>query len=98
MIISLDFETYSECDIRSSGAFAYADHPSTEVLCLAWAVDDKPPTLWTPDMPAPADLFKLIADGASVWAWNSFFELSVCALVAACFHGPAAGRKFERVL
>ena len=77
MIISLDFETYSECDIRSSGAFAYADHPSTEVLCLAWAVDDKPPTLWTPDMPAPADLFKLIADGASVWAWNSFFELSV---------------------
>ena len=23
MIISIDFETYSECDIRSAGAYAY---------------------------------------------------------------------------
>ena len=77
MIISLDFETYSECDIRKAGAFAYADHPSTEVICLAWALDDEPPVLWTPDMPAPTDLFRLIEKGAEVWAWNSFFELAV---------------------
>lgn len=77
MIISLDFETYSECDIRKAGAFAYADHPSTEVICLAWALDDEPPVLWTPDMPAPTDLFRLIEKGAEVWAWNSFFELAI---------------------
>jgi len=77
LIISLDFETYSECDIRKAGAFAYADHPSTEVICLAWALDDEPPVLWTPDMPAPTDLFRLIEKGAEVWAWNSFFELAV---------------------
>ena len=77
MIISLDFETYSECDIRKAGAFAYADHPSTEVICLAWSLNDEPPVLWTPDMPAPTDLFRLIEKGAEVWAWNSFFELSI---------------------
>jgi DNA polymerase len=77
MRISIDFETYSECDIRSAGAFAYAEHPTTEALCLAWAVDDEDPELWTPDMPAPKRLFDLIADGAEIWAWNSFFEMAV---------------------
>ena len=77
MIVSIDFETYSECDIKAAGAFAYADHPSTEVLCLAWAVNDEPPELWTPGMPAPVELFGLIERGAEVWAWNSFFELCI---------------------
>ena len=82
MNISLDFETYSECDIRKSGAYAYADHPTTEVLCLAWAVDDQPPELWTPDKPLPHRLFALIqAGGANVWAWNSFFEMCIWNLV-----------------
>jgi len=77
LIVSLDFETYSECDIRTAGAWAYADHPSTEVLCLAWSVNDEPPVIWTPNMPAPVELFRLIERGAEVWAWNSFFELAV---------------------
>ena len=77
MIVSIDFETYSESDIRSAGAWAYADHPSTEVLCLAWAVNDEPPELWTPGCTAPTKLFGLIERGAEVWAWNSFFELAI---------------------
>jgi DNA polymerase len=77
LIVSIDFETFSECDIRAAGAWAYADHPSTEVLCLAWAVNDEPPQLWTPGMPAPTELFGLIERGAEVWAWNSFFELAI---------------------
>ena len=75
--ISIDFETYSVCDIFKAGAYAYADHPSTEVLCLAWAVDDQPSQLWTPDDPIPTELFSLIKEGATLWAWNSFFEMSI---------------------
>ena len=75
--ISIDFETYSECDIRKSGAYAYADHPTTEVLCLAWAVDDQPAQLWTPKDPIPTELFSLIEEGATLWAWNSFFEMCI---------------------
>ncbi len=40
MNIHLDFETRSEVDIRKSGAWVYATHPSTEVLCMAYAIDD----------------------------------------------------------
>ena len=77
MNITMDFETYSECDIFKAGAYAYADHSTTEVLCLAWALGDEAPTLWTPDMPPPQKLFDLIKQGATVWAWNSFFEMSI---------------------
>ncbi|QDP52911.1 MAG: putative DNA polymerase [Prokaryotic dsDNA virus sp.] len=79
--ISIDFETYSECDIRKSGAYAYADHPTTEVLCLAWKVDDEQPNLWTPEKPIPQRLLDLIEEGALVWAWNSFFEMSIWNLI-----------------
>lgn len=80
-MISIDFETYSECDIRSAGAYAYADHPSTEVICLGWAVGDEAPRLWTPDMPPPRELLKLVSEGAELWAWNSFFETCIWNLV-----------------
>lgn len=82
MKISMDFETYSECDIRKAGAYAYANHPTTEVLCLAWAVNEDDPELWTPDQPPPQRLLALIhAGGAEVWAWNSFFEMCIWNLV-----------------
>jgi DNA polymerase len=32
----LDYETYSECDLKKSGVFEYATHPSTEILCSSF--------------------------------------------------------------
>ncbi len=46
-MITGDFETRSEADIFSTGAWAYSIHPSTRVHCLAWSFDDDPETyLW----------------------------------------------------
>lgn len=42
MTLWIDFETYSEADLRKVGAYNYAAHPTTEVLLCAWAVDDDP--------------------------------------------------------
>lgn len=42
----LDFETYSEANIKKTGAQFYARHPSTEALMLAWAIDDGPVEVW----------------------------------------------------
>ncbi len=36
MRLTLDFETASNVDLRKVGAWAYAEHPTTEVLCAAW--------------------------------------------------------------
>jgi len=50
----IDFETYSEADIRKVGTFGYARHPSTQILCLAISREDREPLLWVP--PLWADL------------------------------------------
>lgn len=47
-MIFIDFETRSTCVIQDTGAWRYAEHPSTEVLCLAFAIDDGPVQLWVP--------------------------------------------------
>jgi DNA polymerase bacteriophage-type len=36
----LDFETRSELDINVVGAWKYAMHPSTEIMCMGWAIDE----------------------------------------------------------
>lgn len=38
--VTLDFETYSETDIKSAGAFKYMEDPSFEILLMAYAFDD----------------------------------------------------------
>lgn len=75
--ISIDFETYSECDIKTAGGYNYAAHPSTEVICMAWAIDDEEPQLWVPDQPFPTRLYKALEAGAEIWAWNAAFERAV---------------------
>lgn len=37
----LDYETFSEADLKTVGVHEYAKHPSTEILCVAWAIGTK---------------------------------------------------------
>jgi DNA polymerase bacteriophage-type len=48
MIVSIDFETRSRIGIEG-GAWKYAAHPSTEVICMAIKVDDGPTLLHWPE-------------------------------------------------
>ena len=41
-ILHRDYETRSQVDLKKVGAHRYAADPSTEVLCMAFAVDDGP--------------------------------------------------------
>ena len=49
MILHIDFETRSRCDIKKSGGHRYAWDASTEVLCLAIAEGDNEPLVYVPD-------------------------------------------------
>lgn len=44
----VDIETTSECDLPACGAWVYAEHPSTKLLCVAWcdADSDTEPMEW----------------------------------------------------
>jgi DNA polymerase bacteriophage-type len=44
----IDFEIYSEADLKEVGAWCYAEHPTTEVICLSYKLPGKPTRLWTP--------------------------------------------------
>lgn len=48
MELFIDFESRSPLDIKKCGAYAYAEHPDTEVLCLAVKVDDGDTDIWVP--------------------------------------------------
>lgn len=43
-----DFETRSYADLRKVGAWVYSEHPTTDVICFCWAVDDGPIQSWVP--------------------------------------------------
>lgn len=46
--VHLDFETFSTAPLKVCGAYHYAQHATTEVLCCCWAVDDEPVCTWVP--------------------------------------------------
>ena len=53
MILWIDFETRSRCDLRSHGVYNYAQDASTDVLCMSYAFDDEDVRTWLPSQPFP---------------------------------------------
>ncbi|SFJ68674.1 hypothetical protein [Methylobacterium brachiatum] len=79
--VHVDFETRSACDLRKAGVHVYAEHPTTDVLCLAYAVDAEPVKVLTRDDCGSAEtrkfLFRAIQSGATFVAHNAAFELAI---------------------
>ncbi|QVW53686.1 DNA polymerase [Salmonella phage vB_STM-ZS] len=57
-LLYLDLETFSEADLKKVGSYAYAEHPSTEILLAIYAIDDGEVHCWdcTADDKMPDDL------------------------------------------
>lgn len=73
--LHLDLETYSEVDLPSSGVYPYAQHPSTEILMLAWALDNQPVQLITDLTKLPIKLRKALNDPkVTLCAFEANFE------------------------
>jgi DNA polymerase len=78
----LDFETRSFCDLRRRGVFNYATDPTTEPLCLGYAIGDHRVKLWrskadprVTDDPLPEDLLEAVRDpSVQLFAHNAMFE------------------------
>lgn len=45
-LLYLDTETFSEADLKKVGSYAYAEHPTTEVIICTYAFDDGPVEVW----------------------------------------------------
>lgn len=80
--LHLDFETFSEVDLRDVGAYRYAFDPSTEILCAAMSLGDEEPEVWGGKGTAPRN-WKIYMNAlqdptVEVWAHNSMFEMAIC--------------------
>ena len=71
---TIDFETRSRLNIKDVGAWRYSVDPSTDILCLAYAIDDGPVRRWKRGDPLPRDLRRHVVQGGMLEAHNSFFE------------------------
>lgn len=68
--------------ISAVGAAVYSEHPTTEVLSLAYDLrDGLGPRVWVPGLPEPLDLFEHIKRGGLIEAFNSAFEFFIWANV-----------------
>jgi DNA polymerase len=94
MRVSIDFETRSVADLRCVGVYRYAEDPTTDIVCMAWAIDEAEPQLWAWGQPFPRELQKAIMAGAHLCAWNAQFERVIWNLVAHQRYGwPATTRE-----
>lgn len=86
--VHVDFETRSAADLLKVGADVYAQHHTTEVLCLAYAFNDEPIQLWTPDLPPPQRLLDHVRKGLTVRGHNiGGFEMLIWNCVCTLLYG-----------
>lgn len=81
MKVHLDFETRSAANLKDVGAWAYSAHPTTDIICAAYCVDDEPVDIYFPMSDTRGcslstdPLFELAEnEDAIFYAHNAFFE------------------------
>ena len=77
-ILFRDIETRSTLTLADAGAWRYAAASTTEVLCVAYAVDDGAMSIWTPGQPIPEAFMTAAKDPAwLVVAHSDAFENAI---------------------
>jgi hypothetical protein len=59
------------------GTFNYAQHPSTKVLTLSYALPGQEVRRWRPPAPPPADLMFWVTQGGAVESHKVMFERAI---------------------
>lgn len=97
--ITLDFESRSSCDLKKAGAWAYSEHPTTEVINIWFADRAGRTTVWYSDLynrivhdnpepdPLPEWLPEAIETGDIFEAHNIIFERSMWTNIMARKYG-----------
>lgn len=87
MHLHVDFETRSTVDLKKTGTYVYAEDPTTDVNCMAYAFGDEPVDLWIPGEPLPERIAEHIHSGGVMIAHNAAFERIIWKYVMAPRYG-----------
>jgi len=69
-VVHRDAESRSKASLPKVGAARYASHPSTEVLCVAYAIDHGPVRICHPGDPDSAEFREVMAKAAANPNWG----------------------------
>lgn len=76
--IICDFETFSDLSVKDVGSWAYAEHPSTEILMMSYkAQGANKAGLWLPGEDFPQFIIDHINQGYPIEAHNCMFERAI---------------------
>ncbi len=74
VMLWIDLETRSQEDLIKHGLERYARHPTTQVICMAYAFDDEPIQFWWAQEEFPQQVIDHFLSGGAVTAHNAEFE------------------------
>lgn len=80
----VDFETVSDVDLKKEGLDVYANSPHTDILCMAYKIDNGPTLIWKRGQPFPAELRNV---SIVFSAFNAPFEFAIWNIVGVKKHG-----------
>ena len=75
--MSIDLETYSDVDIKKSGAYRYVESLEFEILLFAVSINGSPVTVYdmaSGDVLPENIIHALVDDSVTKWAYNAAFE------------------------
>ena len=75
----LDFETYSELDIKAVGSYKYLEHPSTRIVCVGYTWDDYSEAIvtWNSGVSPFSDFIQCLYEADVLVAHNAEFDAEV---------------------
>ncbi len=85
--LHLDLESRSDIDLPAAGLAVYSKGRHTDLICAAYAFDEGPVYLWTPDRPCPPNVYTHIESGGEIVAHNAAFEREMINNVGARKYG-----------
>jgi DNA polymerase len=86
--LTWDIESRSTANLRSVGGWNYAAHPTTDILCICYAVDDGEVQTWLPGQPIPEPFLEAARDPSwRLIAHNFEFERAMLEHVLVPKHG-----------
>ena len=76
LALHIDFEGRSAVDLKTAGVHRYAEHHSTGIWCMAWALGDKR-GIWKEGEYFPKEVLDHVTMGGRVIAHNAAFERAI---------------------
>ena len=72
--LHIDLESRSTVELREANVYIYAEDPTTDIWCAAWAFDSDEPQVWMPGDECPDEIRAHVLAGGLICCFNANFE------------------------